>query len=580
MIRFRDIDRADKDDSGGWVERIFAGTDQGIGVKIYPLVNLDPNNRYEVMLNANNGFGYGEESDSAILMTKAERVEYIEVVAVRATEVTLTWQAPRGRQNNIIGYNISYREATHSEIILNRVSETLPLSYVTSIGTATRFDVINLKSHSTYVFSVASINGGGIGVYSAFTAPNKTMILDLLGSCYFYRASDAGDGVLGSFILQQKASGTATLEGTIKGLVPSSTYTLLSFQYGKSSSDNYGITQPITTFTASVEGEHVLLALDTSLALVGPNSAISSSLRLVRESDSTLLSQCEMGIAKPRSGAEENGALPAPKSRAFCNLVSLSGQPLSGGFIASPTDVGIRVRGRVCGISKVASQFSVRLHEFGDIQTGNFGDVGHSINHMGTMYIDNLDSANFDLIDALDIGFSTGPSLINLMGRAIVLYDQAYPSIETPDPSSTALAACVIGAYEPTIDTTVYQVEALPLSCTPCTWLMGLQESMFTVAEMFQTDWISVWSLNKANNPDKDESGTSVYYAHPYVMQGGETMLSVRHRFGITSAHIGLLNNKKTEFVPGEIMCVVPSFRQAIDKDGGYVCAVNSSATP
>jgi len=579
-IRFRDIDRADKDDSGGWVERTFAGTVegtvQGIGIKNHALVNLDPNNRYEVILNADNGFGYGAESDPAILMTKANQMESIVVVAVRATEATLTWQAPPGRQNNILGYNVSYREATHTEIVLNRVSETLPLSYVTSVGTATRFDVINLKSNATYVFSVAPINGGGIGVSSAFTAPNKTMILDLLGSCYFYPASDDGNGVIGSFILQQKASGTATLQGTITGLVPSASYTLLSFQYGKSSSSNHGITQPVTTFTASLVGEHALIALETSLVLVGQNSAISSSLRLIRQSDSTLLSQCEMGIAKPRSGAEENGALPAPKSRAFCNLVSLSGPPLSGGFIASPTDLGIRVRGRVCGISQVAPQFTVRLHEFGDMQTGNFDDVGHSINHMGTMYIDNLNSANFDLVDALDIGFSTRLDLINLMGRAIVLYNQTYPTNENPNPSSTALAACVIGAYEPTIDTTVYQVDALPKACTPCTWLMGLQESMFTVAELFQTDWISVWSLNKANNPDKDESGTSVYYAHPYIMQQGETMPSVRYRFGISSAHIGLLNNKKIEFVPGEIMCVVPSWPKAIDKHGGYVCSVEA----
>ena len=576
-IRFRDIDRADKDDAGGWVERIFSGTQAGVAVKNYPLVNLDPNNRYEVILNADNGFGYGDPSDSAILMTKANRVQFIEVVAARATEVTLRWEPPPGRSANIIGYSISYRPATNTEIILKQQSETLPLEFVTTVSSATRFDVINLRANTTYIFSVAPINGGGVGEYSAFTPPYKTMALDLLGSCYFYPASDDGHSVLGSFILQQKASGTATLQGMIRGLAPSEMYSLMSWQYGKTSTDNHGTTQTMTTFTASLQGEHALVALETSLVLQGPASSIASSFRLFRGSDSALLSQCELGLAKPRSGADENGAVPALHKRAFCTLVPLSGVQLSGGFIASPTDLGIRVRGRVCGVSDVASSFSVRLHEFGDIQTGNYNDVGRSLSHMGTMYIDNLESANFDLIDATNIGFRQGADISNIMGRSIVLYDSIYPTSENPDPAATALAACVIGAYEPSIDTTVYQVQALPPTCTPCTWLMGLQESMHTVAELFRTDWISVWSLNKANNPDRDSAGTSVYYAHPYVMQEGETMSSVRHRFGITEEHIGLLNSDRTEFLPGEIMCVVPMWPKAVDWNGHYVCAANSS---
>jgi hypothetical protein len=58
---------------------------------------------------------------------------------------------------------------------------------------------------------------------------------------------------------------------------------------------------------------------------------------------------------------------------------------------------------------------------------------------------------------------------------------------------------------------------ALPAPCTACTWTMGLQESVFTVAELFGNDRISVWSLN-IGNPDKDQSGTSIYYAHPYTL--------------------------------------------------------------
>ena len=585
-LRFRDVDRPDKDDSGGWFTITFAGRDSvGVGVKEFELVGgggghqMEPNNRYEVILNADNGFGYGGESESAILMTKADKVSSVEIVAVRSTEVTLVWQSPPGRRLNIDGYSIAYRVATESEEILQKVVEDLPLSYTTSVGPEPRFDVAGLQSNTSYIFAVAAINGAGVGEFSDFTKPHKTMILDMLGACYFYQVSEDGDGVSGNFILQQKAAGTATLRGAIKGLEPSAQYSLRSWQYGKTNSDHEGIVIPVVDFTASndaiTQGEYMMSALETSLGLTGPNSAITSSLRLYR--DGSLLSQCEMGLAKPRSGAEENAAKPPimggdPPGRAFCRLVPLSGVDLSGGFIASPTHKGIRVRGRVCGISKLSAQFSVHLHEFGDIQGGNYDDVGDSINHLGTMYIDNLESANFDLVDAIDVGLSTSPGLVNIMGRSIVLYNQTYEASASLNPSKTAIAACVLGAAEPSIDTTVYQVEALPPVCTPCTWLMGLQESMFTVAELFKTDWISVWSLNSVNNPDRDTAGTSVYYAHPYVMRSGETMASVRHRFAITDEHIGLLNNKKTVFVPGETICIVPMWKKAVDSNGAYVC--------
>ena len=84
-------------------------------------------------------------------------------------------------------------------------------------------------------------------------------------------------------------------------------------------------------------------------------------------------------------------------------------------------------------------------------------------------------------------------------------------------PSSAPLAACVFGAHHPSTESTTYMDLALPFPCTPCTWTMGLQESLFTVAELFANDWLSVWSLN-VGNPDKDQSGTSVYYAHPYQL--------------------------------------------------------------
>jgi hypothetical protein len=579
-LRFRDIDRADKDDSGGWVQRTFLGTQNGIGVKEYALVNLDPNNRYEVILNADNGFGYGDPSDPAILMTLANKVESVEIVAARSTEVTLQWKAPPGRTKNFRGYQIVYRLATQAEIMLQHQAETLPLSNLTSDGPATLFDVTNLLPNSSYIFAVAAINDGGVGEFSEYTQPSRTMSLDLLGSCFFYSVSDRGRDVQGSLIVQQKATGTATLRGTMAGLRTNVDYFLMSQQYGKSSTASLGSIQSVVNFTASLDGQFVMSSLETSLVLTGLNSAITSSLVLFDASNDTPLCQCEIGMAKPRSGADENAALPAPASRTFCRLVPLSsGIRLSGGFIASPTHLGIRIRGRVCGISNISSQFTVRLHEYGDIQTGNFDDIGESVYDLGTMYLDALKSANFDLMDATDIGFKKAPGVINIMGRSIVLYNQEYLSDSDPDPATTAIAACVLGAAEPSIDTTVYQVEALYPACTPCTWLMGLQESMFTVAELFKTDWISVWSLNKVSNPDRKTAGTSIYYAHPYVMQSGETMTSLRHRFGITTEHIGLLNNKKTEFVVGETICIVPMWQTMIDKNGGYICTANYSAS-
>ncbi len=81
----------------------------------------------------------------------------------------------------------------------------------------------------------------------------------------------------------------------------------------------------------------------------------------------------------------------------------------------------------------------------------------------------------------------------------------------------TPLAACVFGTHEPSTESTTYMNVALPVPCTACTWTMALQESVFTVAELFGNDWLSVWSLN-TGNPDKDQSGTSIYYAHPYML--------------------------------------------------------------
>lgn len=181
--------------------------------------------------------------------------------------------------------------------------------------------------------------------------------------------------------------------------------------------------------------EYVLLPLQ------GPASAMSSSLLVVPVGWSTtkdhtrVLAKCELGLAAPRGGAFKNEALPPLHSRAFCHIQSPlplpAGGGVSGGFIASPTDRGLRIRGRVCGFPPGMSGVPLRLHAYGDLGDGtlvrralindgrvrymqvrvcrqdsdNFVsqagllNVGSVAFDMGAMVIDNLGSANFDLID-------------------------------------------------------------------------------------------------------------------------------------------------------------------------------------
>lgn len=112
-IEYRDIDRGTLTQTGEWIRRIFPGT----GVADYLLLALVPNNRYEVLMRADNGRGYGEQSDSGILVTRARKTDAPEAISIRATAVTLEWIAPGGRQNNIFGYNVTYRLATEQEVL-------------------------------------------------------------------------------------------------------------------------------------------------------------------------------------------------------------------------------------------------------------------------------------------------------------------------------------------------------------------------------------------------------------------------------------------------------------------------------
>ena len=102
------------------------------------------------------------------------------------------------------------------------------------------------------------------------------------------------------------------------------------------------------------------------------------------------------------------------------------------------------------------------------------------------------------------------------------------------------IVSCVFGSYDPSLDSSEFMELALPTVCVPCTWTLGLLDTIFTVAEKFGTDWISVWSLNGfLTRPDQNQvsccsfqrrvspkknlylflqAGISIYFAHPYKL--------------------------------------------------------------
>ena len=68
------------------------------------------------------------------------------------------------------------------------------------------------------------------------------------------------------------------------------------------------------------------------------------------------------------------------------------------------------------------------------------------------------------------------------------------------------LGSCVFGTYDPTLEASLFITLAMPPACVPCTWTLGLLDSIYTVAETYGTDWISVWSLNSfLIKPDQNQ---------------------------------------------------------------------------
>jgi hypothetical protein len=204
------------------------------------------------------------------------------------------------------------------------------------------------------------------------------------------------------------------------------------------------------------------------------------------------------------------------------------------------------------------------LHQYGDLGDGSvdgIANAGGVAFDLGSMVIDNLGSGNFDMIDEPGVSFvPRSPS--GIMGKSVLLYHQLTGAV---------IGACVFGAYEPGVETTLFNEVALPKVCVACTWLLGLQESLFSIADRFGSDWITVWSLNPGN-PDTDKSGTSIYYAHPYQVGQGETATSIMTRFGLNVLEISRLNPGRQFYNEGDVVCVMPRWTKAVDRNNLYVC--------
>jgi len=112
-----------------------------------------------------------------------------------------------------------------------------------------------------------------------------------------------------------------------------------------------------------------------------------------------------------------------------------------------------------------------------------------------------------------------------------------------------------------------------------CLMTWGQGENFYTVAAMYNTDWMALWSLNGGDAPDVAQVGMQYRFAHEYHVRPGETMLSIAERFGTSVDHLLHLNenlitnvNNPRRVLPGDIVCLVPSFHHTMDQMGLPIC--------
>ena len=107
-----------------------------------------------------------------------------------------------------------------------------------------------------------------------------------------------------------------------------------------------------------------------------------------------------------------------------------------------------------------------------------------------------------------------------------------------------------------------------------CRMLSTIEDTLFTTAKDFGSDWLSVWSMN-AGNPDKRRTLTARYYAHPLEVTLGETAQAIMRRFAISTRELARSNPSVMDLeslTVGDTLCVIPNFLQTISGNGAKIC--------
>ena len=107
-----------------------------------------------------------------------------------------------------------------------------------------------------------------------------------------------------------------------------------------------------------------------------------------------------------------------------------------------------------------------------------------------------------------------------------------------------------------------------------CRMLSTIEDTLFTTAKDFGSDWLSVWSMN-AGNPDKRRTLTARYYAHPLEVTLGETAQAIMRRFAISTRELARSNPGVMDLeslTVGDTLCVIPNFLQTISGNGAKIC--------
>jgi len=107
-----------------------------------------------------------------------------------------------------------------------------------------------------------------------------------------------------------------------------------------------------------------------------------------------------------------------------------------------------------------------------------------------------------------------------------------------------------------------------------CRLLSSVEDTLFTTAKEWKSDWLTVWSMNPGN-PDHRRTLTPRYYAHPLEVTSGETAEAIMLRFGISEAELVRSNPAVMDLKSlsvGDTLCVVPNFRMTMSGNGAKIC--------